>query len=215
MTALVICNLLPMTYSASDVCSVAGVAPRGTQLDCWWYPVNGSNHPNWCGLDWKLPEKFYPNGTAGVREAMRVPLMLCVVGSCRPITCTHRMHALLVICHGTSTMLRCDVFAGCMLARLTWRLSNRVRGRGRGRTHPPHISLAKTCVTIVWHLLAITTITNAMTKGTILPCARVCVCVLQQVLPRAVRGRVSMVGQRVPMVGHGRQRVAPSSGSRQ
>lgn len=52
-----------------------GVAPRGTQLDCWWYPVTVPNHPMWCVSDWVLPEQFYPNGTGGVRQRMGTPLM--------------------------------------------------------------------------------------------------------------------------------------------
>eukprot|EP00040_Diaphanoeca_grandis_P008597 m.45775 g.45775 ORF g.45775 m.45775 type:complete len:1168 (-) comp20058_c0_seq1:7-3510(-) len=59
-----------------------GVAPRATQLDCWWYPVTQPNHPMWCVSDWVLPEKFYPNGTGGVRSQMQVPLMLYFPAPC-------------------------------------------------------------------------------------------------------------------------------------
>ena len=65
-----------------------GVAPRGTQLDCWWYPVQtggaapGSKHPDWCVSDWVLPEEFYPNGTGGVRRRMGTPLMLYFPNLC-------------------------------------------------------------------------------------------------------------------------------------
>ena len=38
----------------ADSIKATGVAPRGTQLDCWWYPVQtggqalASKHPFWC-----------------------------------------------------------------------------------------------------------------------------------------------------------------------
>ncbi len=66
----------------ADSVRETGVAPRGTQLDCWWYPVQtggpkpASQHPFWCVSDWILPEEFYPNGTGGVRSRMGTPLML-------------------------------------------------------------------------------------------------------------------------------------------
>jgi hypothetical protein len=42
----------------ADSVKSTGIAPRGTQLDCWWYPVQtggaspGSKHPDWCVSDW-------------------------------------------------------------------------------------------------------------------------------------------------------------------
>lgn len=62
--------------NVADGVRATGVAPRGTQLDCWWYPVDTVNHPFWCVSDWVLPEEFYPSGTGGVRKRMGVPLML-------------------------------------------------------------------------------------------------------------------------------------------
>ena len=59
-----------------------GIAPRGAQLDCWWYPVQQSSHPFWCVSDWVLPEPFYPNGTGGVRKSMGVPLILYFPALC-------------------------------------------------------------------------------------------------------------------------------------
>ncbi len=46
------------------------------------YPVNVSTHPNWCGTDWILPPKFYPNGLADVRRSTGVPLMLYFTSPC-------------------------------------------------------------------------------------------------------------------------------------
>eukprot|EP00035_Acanthoeca_spectabilis_P033311 m.22938 g.22938 ORF g.22938 m.22938 type:complete len:1111 (+) comp5887_c0_seq1:65-3397(+) len=66
----------------ADSVRATGFAPRGSQLDCWWYPVNQASHPNWCGLDWQLPPSFYPNGTAGVRARTGVPLMLYFPALC-------------------------------------------------------------------------------------------------------------------------------------
>eukprot|EP00038_Savillea_parva_P030019 m.74990 g.74990 ORF g.74990 m.74990 type:complete len:1118 (+) comp8955_c0_seq1:34-3387(+) len=66
----------------ADSVRATGVAPRGSQLDCWWYPVNASTHPMWCGLDWQLPPEFYPEGTAGVRARVGVPLMLYFPALC-------------------------------------------------------------------------------------------------------------------------------------
>ena len=65
-----------------------GVAPRGTQLDCWWYPVQvkgpspASSHPFWCVSDWVLPEEFYPGGTGGLRQRQGVPLMMYFPAPC-------------------------------------------------------------------------------------------------------------------------------------
>ena len=65
----------PEVYGkVADSVRATGVPPRGTQLDCWWYPVQtggaapGSKHPDWCVSDWVLPEEFYPNGTGAELE---------------------------------------------------------------------------------------------------------------------------------------------------
>ena len=59
-----------------------GITPRGTQLDCWWYPVDAKSHPFWCVSDWALPEAFYPSGTGGLRRRQGVPLMLYFPALC-------------------------------------------------------------------------------------------------------------------------------------
>ena len=72
----------------ADSVVATGIAPRATQLDCWWYPVQvagkspASSHPFWCVSDWVLPEQFYPNGTGGLRQRQGVPLMLYFPALC-------------------------------------------------------------------------------------------------------------------------------------
>ena len=68
--------------NVADGVRATGIAPRGAQLDCWWYPVQLSNHPFWCVSDWVLPEQYYPNGTGGVRDTMGVPLILYFPALC-------------------------------------------------------------------------------------------------------------------------------------
>jgi hypothetical protein len=75
-------------HRVADSVKATGVAPRATQLDCWWYPVQtggaapGSQHPDWCVSDWVLPEEFYPNGQGGLRKRQGVPLMMYFPNLC-------------------------------------------------------------------------------------------------------------------------------------
>ncbi len=72
----------------ADSVKGTGVWPRGTQLDCWWYPVQtkgpkpASDHPFWCVSDWALPEVFYPGKQGGLRTRQGLPQMMYFPALC-------------------------------------------------------------------------------------------------------------------------------------
>lgn len=64
-----------------SIASSGGRRPRASQIDCWWYPTS-ADHQFYCGNDWVLPEEFYPNGMAGLRERLSTPVMMYMPAVC-------------------------------------------------------------------------------------------------------------------------------------
>ena len=65
--------------------NATGVAPRGIQLDDWFYPFNRSGgFAMLCGTDWVPPETAFPGGLGGLSQLVGVPLMLYLPAVCGP-----------------------------------------------------------------------------------------------------------------------------------